>query len=135
MTILRRADDHSLFLGEILAQNLDAKDSCVECHEALEDNLQAPAVAFAYDRSHRHRGFSCVDCHGGDPNKDDPEAAMNRARGFLGKIARVAVPKLCARCHSDANLIHESSRSNGSISMLSIRPASMARESPAGMLP
>ena len=89
-----------------LAQNLEAKDSCVECHAALEDNLQAPAVAFPTD-IHQHRGFSCVDCHGGDPNQDDPEASMSRAHGFVGKIKRVDVPKLCARCHSDANLIHK----------------------------
>jgi predicted CXXCH cytochrome family protein len=31
---------------------------------------------------------------------------MSRAQGFLGKIARTAVPALCARCHSDASLIH-----------------------------
>jgi Cytochrome c3 len=84
---------------------LAAKDSCVECHAGLEDNLKAPALAFAND-IHRHMGLSCADCHGGDRNSDDPEASMNRARGFLGKIARQAVPKFCARCHSDANLMH-----------------------------
>ena len=84
---------------------LTAKDSCVECHAELEGNLKAPALAFAND-IHRHAGLSCADCHGGDRNTDDPEASMNRARGFLGKIARQAVPKFCARCHSDANLMH-----------------------------
>lgn len=83
-----------------------AKDSCVECHSALDGRLQAPATAFAND-VHRHRGFSCADCHGGDRTAEDPDTAMNRARGFLGKIARTAVPKLCARCHSDASLIHK----------------------------
>ncbi len=85
---------------------LEAKDSCVECHGAMEGNLQAPVLAFPTD-VHQHRGFSCTDCHGGDRNQDDPELAMSRARGFLGKIKRTAVPQLCARCHSDANLIHK----------------------------
>ena len=94
------------FLVMALAPNLVAKDSCIECHAALDDILQAPAVAFPTD-IHQHRGFSCVDCHGGDPNQDDSEASMSRAHGFVGKIKRVDVPKLCARCHSDANLIHK----------------------------
>jgi predicted CXXCH cytochrome family protein len=81
------------------------KDSCVECHSALEGPLQAPATAFQKD-IHGHHGFSCADCHGGDRTADDPEASMNRAKGFQGKIARTAVPRLCARCHSDANLMH-----------------------------
>ena len=83
-----------------------AKDSCLECHSGLEGNLQAPATAFKLD-VHQHRGFNCTDCHGGDRNADDPETSMNRAHGFLGSIARTAVPKLCARCHSDASLIHK----------------------------
>ncbi len=83
-----------------------AGNSCVECHGALEGRLQAPATSFPND-IHQRRGFYCTDCHGGDSNQNDPSAAMNRSRGFLGKIARTAVPKLCARCHSDANLIHK----------------------------
>jgi predicted CXXCH cytochrome family protein len=80
------------------------KDSCVECHAVLEGRLQAPASAFAND-VHSRRGFGCADCHGGDRNADDQEAAMSRSRGFRGKIALTAVPSLCAHCHSDANLI------------------------------
>ena len=83
-----------------------AKDSCVECHSALEDALKAPAAAFPND-VHGRFGFSCANCHGGDRNSDDPAAAMSRARGFTGKPARLAVPKLCARCHSDAAFMHK----------------------------
>jgi predicted CXXCH cytochrome family protein len=85
---------------------LAAKDSCLECHSILEGNLQAPAKAFPTD-IHSHHGFHCNDCHGGDPNADDPEMAMSAARGFVGKARRSAIPKLCARCHSDATLIHK----------------------------
>ncbi len=83
-----------------------AGNSCVECHAALDGKLQSPAKAFQID-VHQHRGFYCTDCHGGDANQADPDTAMSRARGFLGIIPRTAVPKLCARCHSDANLIHK----------------------------
>ena len=88
-----------------LAGAAAAKDSCVECHSVMEGDLKAPAAAFAGDIHARH-GFSCADCHGGDRNADDPEAAMNPAKAFKGKIARTAVPGLCARCHSDGNLMH-----------------------------
>ena len=85
---------------------LEAKDSCVECHSALEGSLLTPTQAFSAD-VHQHRGFSCADCHGGDSSLDDPDGAMSPKRGFLGKIKRIETPKLCARCHSDANLIHK----------------------------
>ena len=88
-----------------LAPAWAAKDSCVECHSALDGKLAAPAAAFK-DDVHAQRGFGCADCHGGDRTTDDMAAAMNAARGFRGKISRTAIPQLCARCHSDANLIH-----------------------------
>ena len=93
-------------LGLLSPLPLQAKDSCVECHSALEGNLQTPTQAFSAD-VHQHRGFGCVDCHGGDSALDDPDAAMSPKRGFLGKIKRTEVPKLCARCHSDASLIRK----------------------------
>jgi hypothetical protein len=49
----------------------------------------------------------CNDCHGGDPNVDDPGVSMNRERGFVGKPSRRKIPELCARCHSDATMIHK----------------------------
>jgi predicted CXXCH cytochrome family protein len=89
----------------VMASVAVAKDSCVECHSAMDGELKAPAAAFPNDIHSRH-GFSCADCHGGDRNADDPEASMSKAKGFKGRIARTAVPALCARCHSDANLMH-----------------------------
>ena len=77
-----------------------AKDTCVECHNALGGDLQAPVQAFAVD-VHKRAGFSCADCHGGDRNSEDYEVSMSKARGYQGKIARAEVPKLCGRCHSD----------------------------------
>jgi predicted CXXCH cytochrome family protein len=85
---------------------LTAKDSCSECHSAMEGDLAKPATLFKADVHGRH-GFACADCHGGDANADDPEKAMSKAKGFVGKVPRTAVPKLCARCHSDANVMHK----------------------------
>jgi len=80
------------------------KDSCVECHAALADELQKPALTFATD-IHSQHGFSCADCHGGDRGADDAEIAMSAAHGFKGKPARKMAPQLCARCHSDVGLM------------------------------
>jgi hypothetical protein len=95
------------FLALILAARLAADDTCLACHSGLEGNLQAPAKAFAND-IHARFGFSCADCHGGDRNATDPQESMSKARGFVGKIPRTAVPERCARCHSDAALMQKS---------------------------
>ncbi len=81
------------------------KNSCVECHSQLEGPQARPVQLFDRD-VHKRAGFSCADCHGGDPSTDDMQASMNRARGFLGKIDRRQIPARCARCHSDANVMH-----------------------------
>lgn len=95
-----------LLIAVLTVASVAAKDSCVDCHGALEGAPGEPVQKFARDIHKRH-GFSCADCHGGDPNRDDAKESMSPARGFRGKIARTAVPQLCARCHSDAKLMHK----------------------------
>jgi len=94
------------FLLLLAALPLPAKDSCLECHSQLEGDFQAPALAFRKS-VHLQHGFTCADCHGGDPNADDPQAAMSKAHGFIGVPPRTAIPKLCARCHSDPNIMRK----------------------------
>ena len=85
---------------------LAAKDSCLTCHSVLQGELQQPATAFG-SSVHFQQGFTCADCHGGDPNSDDPSVAMSAAHGFIGVPPRTAIPKLCARCHSDPNFMRK----------------------------
>jgi Doubled CXXCH motif (Paired_CXXCH_1). len=92
-----------LFLLLLLVP-LSAKDSCLECHSSLEGGLKTPAVRFSAD-IHARAGFHCTDCHGGDRTAEDPQQAMSKAKGFAGHVARTDIPKLCARCHSDAALM------------------------------
>lgn len=82
------------------------KNSCLECHANLEDNLGRPAHIFEND-IHAQNGFTCVDCHGGDPSSDDMEVSMSPSRGFLAKISRQRTPEMCGRCHGDPNVIHK----------------------------
>jgi hypothetical protein len=68
-------------------------NSCADCHGDVLEEAGADV--------HRSAGLSCVDCHGGDPTQEDPERAMNAARGFVGKPVAMGVANLCGRCHSD----------------------------------
>jgi predicted CXXCH cytochrome family protein len=77
-------------------------NGCVRCHLGLGvEQLSAPAKEEPGD-VHGSRGFSCVQCHGGDPTTDDPARAMDPARGFKGKPTGEAIIATCAHCHSDA---------------------------------
>ncbi len=92
--------------GRVAAQAVDEpQDTCVACHSALDDELGRPAHAFG-DDVHSELGFSCADCHGGDPASLDMEISMSPAKGFLGEVTRARIPELCGGCHADATLMH-----------------------------
>jgi hypothetical protein len=76
------------------------QSSCLECHQAIEGFAQGPAALFETD-IHAHRGFTCADCHGGDPTASEQELAMDPAKGFIGRPKRQEIPQFCARCHAD----------------------------------
>jgi hypothetical protein len=78
-------------------------DSCVTCHAVLPDQLGAPVAGMQGD-VHAQRGFSCADCHGGDPAAMDL-TAMDPERGYRGKPRPQDIPDLCGRCHSDAEFM------------------------------
>ncbi len=78
------------------------KNSCIECHGQLDDELKAPAVSFAGD-IHAQFGLSCRDCHGGDPSKDDVDQAKDKT--FKGSPKRGEIPQFCGGCHADASVM------------------------------
>jgi predicted CXXCH cytochrome family protein len=77
--------------GVAAAQDSRAAGTCANCH--------APAEALHRTSVHGAGAASCVDCHGGDPAGKTEAAAHSGS--YRGKIARTAVPQLCAECHSD----------------------------------
>jgi predicted CXXCH cytochrome family protein len=82
-----------------------ARDECVACHALLPDARHAaPAKAFGED-VHRQRGFTCVECHGGDSTVADAARAKAPGTGFRGVPRGAAQVAVCARCHSDAALM------------------------------
>jgi predicted CXXCH cytochrome family protein len=89
------------------AQKLPEDNACVQCHQGLGDpRLASPAERFAQD-IHLAKGILCQDCHGGDPTSFDPEKAMSRSKGFIGKPTHQAIPRLCGKCHSDADYMKQ----------------------------
>ena len=93
-------------LAFLPAAHAQVKSTCLDCHSALDPPLQVTPEQFAQD-IHAQKGLNCASCHGGDPTSEDPQRAMGRAAGFLGKIKRTQVPALCARCHSDAAYLRQ----------------------------
>ena len=85
-----------------------AVTACETCHRDSRDaRLAAPAHDFAGSDVHRDRGFTCVSCHGGNPNEPDKVKAKGPATGFRGKPAGQAVIAVCASCHSDGALMRK----------------------------
>jgi predicted CXXCH cytochrome family protein len=101
-------------IGAVLASAAPAAaqaalpSGCQTCHQdQAQPALAAPAQAFAGTDVHRDRGFTCVDCHGGNPNETDKVKAKAPATGFKGKPAGQMVIAVCSRCHSDAALMRK----------------------------
>ncbi len=83
-----------------------AADSCMTCHSAMEEGTKGPSTLIKND-VHIAHGLSCADCHGGDRTSDDPGIAMSKAKGFKGKPARTAIPKFCASCHANPDIMRK----------------------------
>jgi hypothetical protein len=81
------------------------RTQCEVCHAGLGQAAAAlPASQFRGD-VHADRGFTCVECHGGDPTAADKVKAKSRASGYRGRPTGAAIIATCARCHSDAEFM------------------------------
>lgn len=76
------------------------ESSCARCHRLLAGALSKPVEDYAGD-VHAAKGFGCVACHGGDESAPAPAAAMDPAKGFIGKPRGEPLLQVCGRCHSD----------------------------------
>jgi hypothetical protein len=89
-----------LAAAPLSAQRPVRSDTCIACHERLDEpRLSDPVRAFAND-VHAAQGFGCLACHGG-------AAGRQPARGFLSKPERREIPRLCGQCHSDAAFMRQ----------------------------
>ena len=97
-----------LFSAAEAAAQTAAATACETCHRDQRDTrLAVPAHDFAGSDVHRDRGFTCIDCHGGNPNEPDKVKAKAPATGFKGKPVGQQVIAVCSRCHSDGALMRK----------------------------
>jgi len=78
----------------------------MKCHLSLTEGLQTVAQAFK-DDVHKQPRLGCPACHGGDPQAEEMQDAMNPDKGFRGTPAPLQVPKLCGGCHQNAAFIKQ----------------------------
>jgi hypothetical protein len=71
---------------------------CWKCHLEIEGD-SGPAHGFG-EGIHAQEGFTCSDCHGGNPKATDMDAAHDKT--WRGAPRPSEVPSLCGRCHSNA---------------------------------
>jgi predicted CXXCH cytochrome family protein len=89
-----------VFYSIVFSQRAEQVNTCVACHEQLDGALALP-VKQIKGSVHDHPGLSCAGCHGGDPLQEDPDLAMSKSKGFVGKPKPAQVPEFCAKCHSN----------------------------------
>ncbi len=89
-----------LAMSWCMAQNQPV-NTCVSCHQQQDPPLSTP-VEQMKGSVHDHPQLGCVGCHGGDASEENPELSMSRKEGFVGKPSASGIPKLCAKCHSNA---------------------------------
>ena len=95
------------FCSSVLAQKSarqlqKVENWCWECHSKEKKEYTASI--------HEQRGIRCIDCHGGDPTKDEEETAMSPKAGFKRipdqkYIANREIATLCASCHNDERMM------------------------------
>ncbi len=81
-----------------------AVDQCLECHASRKGRRGNAGREFR-DDIHAKSGLTCAICHGGDPNEEDGDKAMDPKKGYRGVPKRSEIPQLCGRCHSDGALM------------------------------
>ncbi|HSP07074.1 MAG TPA: cytochrome c3 family protein, partial [Acidobacteriota bacterium] len=94
-----------LAIGILLGTNslfaAGATDQCLSCHK---DVGSEPGKKYETD-VHFQKGISCAACHGGDPNQQEMEKAMDPKKGFRGVPKGEAIVKTCLSCHADASVM------------------------------
>ncbi|MCH8836414.1 MAG: cytochrome c3 family protein [Candidatus Marinimicrobia bacterium] len=87
-------------MGTVQGQGEEEEIGCVGCHLEQDPPYSTPAETVPFD-VHGQAGFTCVDCHGGDPDSWDFDEAKDPAKGFIGIPTGLRVVELCGQCHSN----------------------------------
>jgi len=90
----------------IYSQQQTSTNTCISCHQDQDPPLSTPVEQFKTS-VHNISEISCAGCHGGDATAEDPDVAMSKAKGFVGKPSSSQIPKFCSRCHSDVTYMRK----------------------------
>ena len=95
--------------GWSLAKDL-SKNSCIQCHQTLDEKHAKIVNDFKAD-IHYLRRIGCEGCHGGDARvgfqEGDPMISMDPAKGYVGVPAFAQIPRFCGKCHSDVEYMKQ----------------------------
>lgn len=87
---------------------LSSEDTCLDCHKDIKFLVQNKKLYDYYklweDSVHDLADVKCTDCHGGNPEKEDKDAAHKEK--FLtfkngDKTAFKHIPLVCGKCHKE----------------------------------
>jgi len=79
-------------------------DACYQCHIEMDIDQDDEDRLFTnyLNDIHVEKGFSCADCHGGDPEAfDDEDESMWDNDSYLGELSAKDEIQMCGKCHSD----------------------------------
>ncbi len=85
---------------------VEGANSCLTCHRSLGGKHEK-IISQWEESTHAARDVSCADCHGGDPNDNSMEGAMDPDAGYIGPISRFDIPDVCGSCHSNVDMMRQ----------------------------
>ena len=88
----------SFYLSHPAFAESPKENTCIGCHSDTADEIKGSV--------HFQQGILCQNCHGGDPTKDDMEAAHAPAAGFIGVPDKKAIAEKCGSCHADVEVMN-----------------------------
>lgn len=97
-----------LLLAGTFPSEAETADSCVDCHSDPNLLVRSPKLWEYFQEwessIHRQEGLSCSNCHGGNPEAADEEAAHGGPLGGAAPESAVSfrnIPDTCGECHAD----------------------------------
>jgi predicted CXXCH cytochrome family protein len=85
---------------------------CVDCHLEMDiPELTDPVTIFMERENgrpvdvHARAGYSCHDCHGGNPH--DMDRAKDPRDGYIGKPSVQRIQSVCGDCHGDIEYMRQ----------------------------
>jgi nitrate/TMAO reductase-like tetraheme cytochrome c subunit len=93
---------------EAFAKQVEADDSCVECHRNPDFLVQNKKLYDYFQQwqgsIHDREGVACSDCHGGDPEAKDKDKAHGDGVDEASENSEIHfknVSNTCGQCHED----------------------------------